>query len=74
MRNLSTKHSDTHTSYVTIIQPGNLKLESQKFVKFIGKIYEWKRWKYRIECAFYGSVYNRVLTDEKDAGRNKNMN
>ena len=43
MGDLCTKHSDTHSSYRTRIQPGNLKLESQKIVKFMGEMDEWQR-------------------------------
>ena len=41
MGNLSTRHSWTHSYYGTIIQPGNLKLESQKIFEFMGKMDEW---------------------------------
>ena len=41
MEDISTKHLDTHLSYGTITQPGNLKLESQKIVEFMGKMNEW---------------------------------
>ena len=37
MGNLSTKHSDTHSSYGTRIQPGKLKVESQNIVEFVWK-------------------------------------
>ena len=56
MGDLSTKHSDTQSSYGTIIQPGNLNLESQKIVEFMGEIDEWKKWKSMTECAFNGSA------------------
>ena len=37
MGNIYMKHSDTHSPYGTRIQPGNMKLESQKIVEFMGK-------------------------------------
>ena len=61
MGNLSTKHSDIHSYYGTRIQPGNLKPESQKIVKFMGRMDEWKSFKSRMECAFDESVYKQVL-------------
>ena len=63
MGNLYTKHSYTHSFYVTIIQPRNLKLEYHKIVEFMEEMNEWQRWKSRTECAFNGSLYERVLTD-----------
>ena len=40
MGNISYKRSDTHSSYGTIIQSRNLKLESRKIVEFIEKMDE----------------------------------
>ena len=61
MGNLCMKRSDTHSSNGTNIQPGNLKLESQKVVEVMGKMDKWQRWKSRTECTFDGSGYERVL-------------
>ena len=72
--NISTKHSDTHSSYGTRIQPGNLKLKSQKIVEFMGKMDEWQRWNSKTECSLYGSVYERVLKDATYDALNTQMN
>ena len=47
MGKISMNHLDTHSSYGTRIQPGNLKLGSQKIVTFMGDMDEWQKWNFR---------------------------
>ena len=74
MGGIYTKHLDTHSSYGTIIQPGNLNLESQKIIEFMKEMDECQSCKYRTECASVGSRYKRVLTDATYAGLKRQIN
>ena len=56
------KHSNTHSSYGTQIQPVNLNLESHKVVEFMGEMDEWYQWKSSKKYALDGSGYKQVLT------------
>ena len=74
MGNLSTKYSDTHSSYGNITKPGNMKLEYQKIINFMGKMDEWQRCKTRTKYDFDGSGYDQVLTDTTYSEQNTQMN
>eukprot|EP00957_Ditylum_brightwellii_P170217 12957756-Ditylum_brightwellii.AAC.1 len=43
--------------------PSNLKLETQKTIEFMGRSEDWQKWKTRMQCAFDGSGYKRILND-----------
>ena len=56
-------------------KPGvSLKLEAQKISAFSGDYGDWARWKSRTECAFDGSGYEKVLSDEEYAVDNPRLN
>ena len=74
MGRLSTKHLDTHLSYGTRIKPGNLRLESQKIVEFMGGMDEWEKCTSRTEFDFVGSGYEQVLTDATYSAQKTQMN
>ena len=52
----------------------SLKLEAQKISAFTGDYADWTKWKSRTECAFDGSGYKRVLTEETYAINNPRLN
>ena len=51
-----------------------LKLEAQRIGPFDGKIGNWQRWKNRTQCALDGSGYEKILTNESYALKNKLTN
>lgn len=55
-------------------QTSNLKLEAQKIKEFFGNLEDWPKWKNRTECAFDGSGYENILTNEEFAAENPKMN
>jgi hypothetical protein len=52
----------------------SLKLEAQKISEYNGDYDAWPKWKSRTECAFNGSGYDKILTDDKFAKNNPKMN
>ena len=52
----------------------SLKLEAQKVTPFSGNFADWARWKSRTQCAFDGSGYEKILSDEKYALDNPRLN
>ena len=52
----------------------NLKLEAQKIRDFTGVNQDWAKWKNRIECAFDGSGFDRILVDEEFSTSKPRMN
>jgi hypothetical protein len=52
----------------------SLKLEAQKINEFNGDYEQWPKWKSRTECAFNGSGYDKILTNEQFAKSNPKMN
>jgi hypothetical protein len=57
------------------VQKGaSLKLEAQKISEFSGEYDHWPKWKSRTECAFNGSGYEKILTDNTYAKKNTMMN
>lgn len=52
----------------------NLKLEAQKVKDFTGMHEDWQKWKNRTNCAFSGSGYAKILTDEEYATKHKRLN
>lgn len=70
------KFYDDNKSSLTINDNGitSLKLEAQKINEFSGEFDHWPKWKSRTECAFNGSGYDKILTDELFAKANPKMN
>jgi hypothetical protein len=51
-----------------------LTLKAQRVKEFTGHFDSWQKWKSRTECAFDGSGYEKVLSDEIYAETNEQMN
>eukprot|EP00957_Ditylum_brightwellii_P035991 2726652-Ditylum_brightwellii.AAC.1 len=64
---------DNFIGRLTVTGSG-LKLESQKIVKFSGKMEERQKWKNRTECALDGSGYEPILTNREYSLRLYNQN
>ena len=62
------------TTNNTIKAETSLKLEAQKVTSFSGNFADWARWKSRTQCAFDGSGYEKVLTDQQYALANPRLN
>eukprot|EP00957_Ditylum_brightwellii_P184042 14019135-Ditylum_brightwellii.AAC.1 len=51
-----------------------LKLESQRIVDFSGKVEDWQKWKNCTQCAFDGSGFEKVLSNQEHTDRMRNQN
>lgn len=75
MGNLFTKSSaTTPKDTVTDMEVSNLKLEAAKITEFHGRIDDFQAWRIRTECAFDGSGFERILTDQPFSMANPRMN
>eukprot|EP00957_Ditylum_brightwellii_P189827 14451530-Ditylum_brightwellii.AAC.1 len=54
--------------------PSGLKLESQRIVDFSGKDEDWQKLKNCTQCAFDGSCYEKVLSNQEHTDRMRNQN
>eukprot|EP00957_Ditylum_brightwellii_P063986 4854104-Ditylum_brightwellii.AAC.1 len=54
--------------------PYGLQLEFQRIVDVSGKVENWQKWKNRTQCAFDGSGYERILSNQEYADRMRNQN
>eukprot|EP00957_Ditylum_brightwellii_P007939 601420-Ditylum_brightwellii.AAC.1 len=54
--------------------PSGLKLESQRIMDFNGKVEDWQKWTNCTQCAFDGSGYERILSNQEYANRMRNQN
>ena len=75
MGNLFTKSSaTTPKDTVTDMEVSNLKLEAAKITEFHGRSDGFRAWRIRTGCAFHGSGFERILTDQPFSMANPRMN
>jgi hypothetical protein len=64
----------SRNEYPQHVKGMNLKLEAQKIKEFSGHFDGWQKWKSPKECAFDGSGYEKILSDNEFASLNEQMN